>query len=265
MKAKIIDGNKEIELPKQFNEEIRPDLIKRAFLVIQSNNRQPYGSFEEAGQRHSAELSKRRRKYRGSYGKGISRVKRKIMTRRGTQLNWVAAVTPNVVGGRRAHPPKPEKNWSQKINVNERRKAIRSAISATANKDYVIKRGHKSEMIPIIVSDKIEKISKVRELKKLLLSIGLKDELERDSVKTIRAGKGTMRGRKYKRKKGILFVVSNDCGLMQGAKNLAGSDIVKVNELNVNLLAPGGHPGRLCIWSESAINKMAKENLFYKK
>ena len=62
---------KEISLPTHFSEEIRPDLIKRAVLVIQANKRQQYGADPRAGMEYSASLSKRRRAYRGSYGRGI--------------------------------------------------------------------------------------------------------------------------------------------------------------------------------------------------
>ena len=115
MKLKIISTeNKaigEVNLPSQFNEPVRPDLIKRAVHALQANRRQPYGASEEAGKRHSAYLSKRRRKYRGTYGIGQSRTPRKVMTRRGTQFFYVGAFAPQTVGGRRAHPPKSKKNW----------------------------------------------------------------------------------------------------------------------------------------------------------
>src|SRR3989338_5909587 len=98
MKLDILDAAKnkvgEIELPSQFEEEFRPDLIQRAVLAIQSHKRRAYASSEDAGKRASAKLSRRRRDYRGSYGIGISRVPRKIMTRRGTRLNWVGAFAP---------------------------------------------------------------------------------------------------------------------------------------------------------------------------
>ena len=135
MKADVfgLDGKKvkSIELPEQFNEEYEPDLIKRAILVIQSHNRQPYGVAYQAGMIHSAKLSRRRRNYKGSYGKGISRVPRKTMWRRGMQFGWVGANAPGMVGGRRSHPPKAYKNWDLKINIKERKKAIRSALSGS--------------------------------------------------------------------------------------------------------------------------------------
>ena len=146
MKVTIFDGSKkktgELELPFQFNEDIRPDLIHRAVLSIQSHKRQKYASDPLAGKRASAKLSRRRRKYRGSYGIGISRVPRKIMTRRGTRLNWVGAFAPGTVGGRRAHPPKSETIFESKINKQERKKAIRSAIAATISLEAVKERGH---------------------------------------------------------------------------------------------------------------------------
>ena len=110
MKLDILDISKkktgEINLPIQFNEDVRTDLVSRAFLALRSNNRKPYGAKTEAGKRSSSIISKRRHQYRGSYGFGISRTPRKILSRRGTRMNWVGAFAPNTVGGRRAHPPK---------------------------------------------------------------------------------------------------------------------------------------------------------------
>ena len=255
-KVKIID------LPSQFNEKVRPDVIKRAVLVIQSNERQPYGASPRAGKRSSAELSRRRRKYRGAYGHGISRVPRKIMTRRGTNLYWVGAFAPGTVGGRRAHPPKAEKIWSKKINVKERRLAIRSALAATCIKEVVKKRGHISENVPIVVESDFEKILKTKEVIGVLLKLGLDKELERASVKKVRAGKGKNRGRKYNKRKGPLLVVSEKCGLQKSAKSIPGVDISTVESLNAELLAPGSEPGRLTIFTDKAIERLAKEKLF---
>ena len=71
-----------------------------------------------------------------------------------------------------------------------------------------------------------------------------------------------MRGRKYKRKKGMLIVVSDDCKLIKAASNIAGLDVVDVKKINAELLAPGAKPGRLTLWSESALDGMEKEKLF---
>jgi len=267
MKLKIVNKKNEntgsIGLPVQFDELVRPDLIKRAVLVIAANSRQPYGSNPKAGMRASAELSRRRHQYRGAYGFGISRVPRKIMSRRGTRMNWVGAVAPGTVGGRKAHPPKAEKVWGQKINIKERRKAIRSALAAAVNKSFIEKRGHKiPESFPVVIDDEFELISKTRDIMSALNIIGLKDELKRCSEKKVRAGKGTARGRKYKRKIGPLIVVSKKCPLLKSACNIPGVDIIDVKDINAALLAPGTAPGRITLFTKSSIEKMEKEEMF---
>ena len=251
-------------LPIQFSEAIRPDLIQRAVLSIQAANRQAYGGYGDAGMRHSTRVSRRRRDYRGSYGKGISRVPRKVHTRRGTQFNWVGALAAGTVGGRRAHPPKPFKDWSQKINTTENRKAIRSALAATVDATLVGARGHKVPAgFPFIVDEAFEQIKTTKQLETALVHLGFASELERAGVTRIRAGKGKMRGRRYKTPTSILFVIGKDAApLALAARNLPGADVVAVHRVNAELLAPGAAPGRLVLYSKSAIDRLAKELLF---
>ncbi len=253
---------KSIPLPEQFDEEINQDLIKRAVISLQQNSRKKYGAFEEAGKRSSAKLSKRRRRYRGSYGKGISRVSRKIMWRRGSQFGWEGAFAPGTRGGRKAHPPKSEKSFLVKINKKERRKAIRSAIAATIVKDLVSVRHKIPKQVPVILESKFESLNKTKQVKELLLKLGFEDELERISKKNVRAGKGKIRNRRYRIRKGPLIVLSNPCPLEKASGNLQGIETSLVENLNAELLAPGSIPGRLVIWSENAIQKMEKEKLF---
>ncbi|MBD3249674.1 50S ribosomal protein L4 [Candidatus Woesearchaeota archaeon] len=267
MKLKIISSeNKEAgeqTLPKQFQEEVRPDIIKKDVLAIQLSRRQPYGADPEAGERASADLSKRRRKYRGSYGPGRSRTPRKVMTKRGTQFNFVGAFAPNTVGGRRAHPPKAEKIIEKKINKKERNKAVRSAMASTLKKELVAERRHKvPDNYPFILEKSYEDISKAKDAKQALIKLGLEKELERASKKKIRAGKGKARGRKYRKKKGPLIIVSSDCKLMKSAKNIPGVEIVSVEKLNSELLAPGAVPGRLALFTKPAVEKLEKERLY---
>jgi large subunit ribosomal protein L4e len=270
MKLKILDQTKaekgSKDLPATFSEEIRPDLIKRAVESVQSRARQRYGADPVAGKKASANLSRRRRKYRGSYGHGISRVPRKIMSRSGTRFNWTGAFAPGTVGGRRAHPPKASKIWAKKINDKERRKAIRSAMAATMAKDLVVERGHAlPDSYPFIITDDFESLSKTKSVKDALLKLGLTDELKRASEKTYRAGKSRLRGRKYRKRKGPLFVVSKECPLLKAAVNIPGVDAVAVSDLNAELLAPGSVPGRLTLFTQSAIDRLDKEKLFHEK
>lgn len=231
-----------VDLPRPFDEEYRPDLIRRAILVVMNNSRQSYGSYSRAGKNYSAKLSRRRRDYKGAYGHGISRVPRKTLWRRGTQFGWVGALAPGTVGGRRAHPPKAEKDFKRCINKKERKKAIRSAIAGLLKADKLR-----------ILDNRLEDISKTKDLKNALVSNGLDLQLE----KRIRAGKGTKRGRRYKKKIGILFIVSKKCRLM----NLM-VDVVNVRDLNAKVLSMGQDEPRQSVWSEDALKKL-NEGLFY--
>ncbi|MBU4501784.1 MAG: 50S ribosomal protein L4, partial [Nanoarchaeota archaeon] len=94
------------------------------------------------------------------------------------------------------------------------------------------------------------------------VKIGLDKELERSSVRKIRAGKGKTRGRKYKTRKGPLIVVSDKCELQKSAKNIPGVDITTIRSINAELLAPGCVPGRLTIFTDKAIERLDKEKLF---
>jgi len=235
----------EIELPAIFTEEYRPDLIKRAVISSQTARIQPWGTDPMAGKRTSAESW-------GS-GRGAAMVPR---IKNGSK----AAFIPQAIGGRRAHPPRPQKNYHEKINIKERRFAIRSAVAATSNWDIVEERGHVLENIPqlpLVVDDELETIKKTKETREVFKKLGVFEDITRAKKgKKIRAGKGKLRGRKYKKPKGPLIVVADDKGISLGARNHAGIDIVAVENLNAELLAPGTHPGRLTIFTKSAIEKL---------
>jgi len=270
MKADIysITGAKkaQIELPAQFQELIRADLIKRAVLAQQSHGYQPYGADPLAGTRQGFATPKRRKRYGTTYGHGISRVKRKFSWSRGLRFAWVGAFVASAIGGRKAFPPQANKVIAEKINTKERRKSIRSAIAATANKAQVEKRNHQIKdvkSIPLVVEDKFETLKKAKDIKDALTKLGLSKDLDRASKRKVRAGRGTTRGRKYKTKVGPLLVVGKkDCAAVKAARNLPGVNIVDVSNLNAELLAPGTQAGRLTVWTQSAIERLGKERLF---
>jgi large subunit ribosomal protein L4e len=253
----------QVVLPKQFSEPIRQDLIKRAVQSLQSKARQPYGSNPRAGLDYSANISRRRRHYRGSYGKGISRVPRKVMSRTGTQFNWVGAVMPGTVGGRRAHPPKAWKIFAKAINKKENRKAIRSALAATLDKDLAIARGHQLPSdYPFALDNDFEAVNKTKDMQTALEQIGLSEDLARAKPTKVRAGIGKMRGRKTRRATSALMVFSKECEGMKSANNIPGIDAITVDELNAEYLAPGTQPGRMTLFTESAIKRLTSEKLF---
>ncbi len=267
MKLDIIaqDGTKKgtKQMPKQFDEAYRPDVIQRAVEVIHRNSRQVYGSDPRAGMKSSPDVSRRRRKYRGSYGKGISRVPRKVLTRNGSQMNWVGAFMPGTVGGRRAHPPKASKIWSRKINDKERKLAIRSALSATLNKELVKGKGHDvPAAYPFILDSAVESIEKAKEFELALEKLGFEKELERAAERKTRAGRARRRGRRYKRRVGPLVVVADSCPLLKKGQNIPGVKVVSVKNLNAAVLAPSNEGVRLTLFTENALNAMEKNNLF---
>ncbi|MEM7814123.1 MAG: 50S ribosomal protein L4 [Candidatus Aenigmatarchaeota archaeon] len=254
MKVSILDlqGNsiEKIELPEVFKEPLREDLIRRAFLAIRANKRQPYGTDIMAGKRTSAHYHGYRRHRWAMMSREMARMPR-LHGKIPLQQMFRARFVPQAVKGREAHPPKVEKVWDQKINDKERKKAIRSAIAATANKEVVLKRGHKVEEVkelPIVVEDKIQELKKSKELLNFLKKIGLEKELERIKERKIKR-------KKYKKKVGPLIVVVEDKGISKAAKNL-GVDVCLVQNLNAEVLAPGAMPGRLVIWAKSAIEKL---------
>ncbi|MBS3065358.1 MAG: 50S ribosomal protein L4 [DPANN group archaeon] len=261
-----IKGEKiaDVELPTQFSETIRPDLIKRAVLAIQSHKYQPYGTDPEAGNKQGKAWTKNRHKWDTTYGKGQSRIARKALSIRGKRIFWVAARVAQTVGGRTAHAPQVDRKVSQKINVKERLKALRSAISASVNKELVAQKHNLSgiKAFPLIVENKIENLKKSKEIIDTLNALGLNAELERTMQRKVRAGKGKMRGRKYRTKVGPLIVVSGPCDTEKSGRNVPGVEICQVKHLNSELLAPGARPSRLVIWTPASLDVINKEELF---
>ncbi len=185
------------------------------------------------------------------------------MWRRGTRFGWVGAFAPGTVGGRRSHPPKAHKIFDQKINDKERRKALRSALAATANLSLVKARGHLTEQAPLVIDSSVEKLTKTKDVEKVLHNLNLTAELARVGQRKIRAGKGKARNRKYKVKKGPLIVTSVVCPFSKAAMNIVGVDVCPVSQLNADLLAPGGQAARLTLFTEGAIQTLHAKNLFY--
>ncbi|MBI2545158.1 MAG: 50S ribosomal protein L4 [Candidatus Aenigmarchaeota archaeon] len=263
MKANVIDLNgkavEKIDLPKVFDEPIRQDLVLRAVLATQNNKRQVYSPNYMAGKRTSAHYHGRRRIYQSMMNREMARLPRIHPSGRTVPfLAMDARFVPQAVKGRRAHPPKTEKIWNQKINKKEKRKAIDSAIAATAVKEIVEKRHRISELkeLPIIVENKLQELKKTKDVIDFLKKIGLDKELVRISERKVRSGKGKARGRKYKTKVGPLFVVTNDKDLGKAVKNILGCDTCKVGNLSAEYLAPGAMMGRLTIFTKDAVEKL---------
>jgi large subunit ribosomal protein L4e len=235
-------------LPKIFTTQLRPDVIKRAVLAIQSNRIQPQGRDPMAGKRTTAES-------RGT-GSGIARVPR-VKGGAGT-----AKFAPSTVGGRQPHPPTSQKKIVKKIPKKEKHLALLSAIAATASRETVASRGHEVNdvpQIPLIVTDDIAELTKAKEVEDALTCLGVSGDISRvKNSRKIRAGKGKYRGRKMKQAVGPLIVVAEDKGLRNAAANIPGVGVEVVDCLNAELLAPGAHAGRLTLWASSAVDRLDK-------
>ena len=255
MKAEVIgmDGKRsgQVEVPAVFASELRPDLVRRMFWLVGSHHFQPKGRDPMAGERTTAET------HSPPTGTGRSRIPRVKGERysRGGMAGGVASV----VKGRLPHPPRSEKVIHLGVNKKEKRLATQSAIAFTANLDAVRARGHKigKLVLPLVVADDIETVEKTGELATFLQKIELTAELERvDSHVKRNSGKRRLRGRAYRTGAGPLIVVTSDRGIGKAAGGIPGVVVRKVDSLGVLDLAPGGVPGRLTLWTESAFSAL---------
>ncbi len=179
-------------------------------------------------------------------GRGISRVPR--IGGHGP-LSGQAAFAPGTRGGRLAFPPVSAAKPGKRVNRKERLLALRSALAASASHSMVKKRGHRFEeeiVFPLVVSDEIEKVTKTSEARKFLVLLGLWDDIEK-----VARSRETRRGH-TKHRVGPLIVVGEHQGAHRAFRNFEGVDVVRAQDLSVEDFAPGTHPGRLTVWSESA-------------
>ncbi len=235
---------KKIDLPEVFSTTPREDLIRKAFRAISLSLRQPYGSSPLAGSRRVGHNS--------GPGRGAARIPRTSGTSR-------AVLLASFVGGRSAHSPRTDKVLVKGINEKERKIARESAIALTSNVESVKARGHRVPEglnLPVVVVNSVENITKTKDAREFLESLGLFEDVEKSKEGTkIRAGRGTMRGRKYKQPKSVLIVGSSKSSL-RAFSTLPGVDIATPNSLSIRKLAPGGVGGRLTIYTEDVMKTL---------
>ncbi|MEM2932946.1 MAG: 50S ribosomal protein L4 [Candidatus Pacearchaeota archaeon] len=266
MKTQVINNEgkvvREIELPSYFNLPYREDIINKTYEVLKLNAKFDYTNYPLAGKNRSASGKVRhvRRRYRTAYGRGISRVPRKILLRRKPQgFYWQGAFAPSTRGGFRAHPPKIKRE--RKINKKEKFLAFLYALAAIANKSIVLNRYEKLKdkdlklELPLVLDINLKEINKAKQLKEILEKLLSSTPLIEIAFKrkTIRAGKGKMRGRRYKKSAGMLFVVSSD---EYKSFTTLGVEIVKARQLSLKDLAAGNMPGRLTAFTLAGLNEL---------
>jgi len=245
----------EAKLPAVFLAPIRPDVVGFVHTNIAKNKRQAYAvtkarGLMAAGMQTAAES--------WGTGRAVSRIPR--VPGGGTHRAGQAAFGNMCRGGRMFNPTRVWRKWQRKVNVNQRRYAVASALAASAVPALVMARGHRvSEVpeIPLVIGSSIESVQKTAQALKLLEKFGATEDVDRCSAaKKVRKGKGKMRNRRYVERRGPLVIYANGDGIEKSFRGISGVEVANVERLNLLQLAPGGHVGRFCIWSEAAFNKL---------
>jgi len=239
-----------VALPAIFKAPIRPDVVNEVHQLMRRNHRQAYSVNAEAGHQTSAES--------WGTGRAVARIPR--VRGGGTHRSGQGAFGNMCRGGRMFAPTKPWRRWHRKISINLKRYAVVSAIAASGVPALVQARGHVIDGIselPLVVSDKVQEYNKTKQAVLFLRRSKLwGDVLKVYRSKHFRAGRGKMRNRRRVHRLGPLIVYSKDDGLRRAFRNIPGVDTMSVHKMNLLKLAPGGHMGRLIVWTESAFKHL---------
>jgi len=258
MKIQIIDqtgkASKQIDT-KIFESKIRRDIISK--IIELGKQGQEYAPFYNAGMQTSASGNVRhlRHAWKSDRGRGQARIPKKRMSDRGERFHWVGAVIPGTKGGRRAHPPKIGGKIG-KINKKEAKIGLKSALAMSCSlellkESYGSLKDKKLEIkCPIILDSKTLSL-KTKDFIDLLKKIFGKDAGSLIIRKAkVRAGKGKMRNRKYKKNAGLLMVIGNN-----EEKKIGNIEVKKVGDIMIKDLSPNGKP-RLLVFTEMSIKDL---------
>jgi len=237
-------------MPTVFSAPIRTDIVQITHRDMAKNKRQAYAVSEWAGHQTSA--------ISWGTGRAVARIPR--VRGGGTHRSGQGAYGNMCRGGRMFAPTRVWRRWHRRVNVAQKRYAICSAVAATGVPGLVMARGHLIDEIsevPLVISDKVEGFKKTKEAVAFLKQIKAWADIEKVySSKRLRPGVGKMRNRRFKKKKGPLIIYNQDNGIQRAFRNIPGIDFLQVDRLNLLKLAPGGHLGRFCIWTEGAFRKL---------
>ncbi|KAK3995638.1 ribosomal protein L4 domain-containing protein [Cladorrhinum sp. PSN332] len=241
-------------LPKVFGAPIRPDIVKHVHTGMAKNKRQPYSVSEKAGHQTSAES--------WGTGRAVARIPR--VSGGGTHRAGQAAFGNMCRSGRMFAPTKIWRKWHVKVNQGQKRFATASALAASAVAPLLMARGHQVATVPevplVVDSAAFEGAAKTAAALGLLKAVGAGADVEKvRASKKLRAGKGKLRGRRHRQRRGPLVVYSTEADgkdLVKGFRNIPGVETCPVDALNLLQLAPGGHLGRFIVWTSSAIKQL---------
>lgn len=229
---------------------IRPDVVQFVHTNMNKNKRQAYAVKEIAGHQHSA--------HSWGTGRAVARIPR--VSGGGTSRAGQAAFGNMCRKGRMFGPTKQWRKWHRKINTNQKRYAVASALAASAIPSLVAARGHIIDnipQVPLVISTDAESQQQTKQAIATLKSVGAYADVEKAGAsKKLRRGRGKARNRRHVMRKGPLVVYNEDNGIVQAYRNLPGVDLCQVGRLNLLQLAPGGHVGRLIVWTKAAFEQL---------
>lgn len=241
-----------LSLPAVFKAPIRPDIVNFVHQNMSKNARQAYAVNVDAGHQTSAES--------WGTGRAVARIPR--VRGGGTHRSGQGAFGNMCRGGRMFAPTKTWRRWHRKINVNQKRYAICSAIAASGVPALVMSKGHmvgETAELPLVVTDKVQEYDKTKQAVIFLKRLKIWNDIAKVyKSQRNRAGVGKMRNRRRIQRKGPLIIYNKDQGLSKAFRNIPGIETLDVHKLNLLKLAPGGHIGRFCIWTESAFKELDK-------
>lgn len=241
-----------VPMPAALTAPLRPDWVHYCFTNMNKNHRQPISVGGKVGYETAAES--------WGTGRAVARVPR--APGGGTHRAGQGAFGNMCRGGGMFSPTKTWRRWHRRVPLRLRRHAVVSALSASTLPPLVMARGHRInevQELPIVVTDGLESMKRTRPTVKILEKLGLKEDLQRViNSKTIRAGKGKARNRKYVMRNGPMVIYNKNDGIVRAMRNIPGVVTTNVRRINLLKLAPGGHFGRLLIWTESAFKMMKK-------
>jgi len=240
----------QVALPSVFIAPIRPDIVHFVHTSMAKNKRQAYAVSAGAGHQHSAES--------WGTGRAVSRIPR--VSGGGTSRAGQAAFGNMCRKGRMFAPTKTWRKWHRRINTNQKRFAVASALAASALPSLVLARGHQIEKvheIPLVLDGGVESLQKTKQAIATLKAVGAYDDVVKaKESRKLRCGKGKLRDRRHVARRGPLIVYNDDQGIVKAFRNLPGVELSHVDGLNLLQLAPGGHLGRFVIWTKSAFTKL---------
>lgn len=222
-----------VHLPVVYKAPIRPDVVSFVHQQMSMNRRQPYAVNRDAGHQTSAES--------WGTGRAVARIPR--VRGGGTHRSGQGAFGNMCRGGRMFAPTKTWRRWHRRINVQQKRFALASAVAGSGVPALVMSKGHMVHEIPelpLVVSDKVQSFNKTKQAVIFLRRIKAWTDVQKVyRSRRLRAGKGKMRNRRRVQRKGPLIVYGEDQGLKLAFRNIPGVDVCCIKKLSLIKLAPG--------------------------